>query len=215
LLGEADVVVHDRLVTDAVLDLARRDAERIFVGKQRANHCLRQEEINALLVRLGQEGRKVVRLKGGDPFVFGRGGEEAEALAAAGVAFEVIPGVTAALACAAQARIPLTHREATRAVTLLTGHTKDGVIDLDFRSLVRTGATLAVYMGLLALPRLRDGLFEAGLERATPAALIEAGGTPLQRTLRGTLDELVGQAESWSTGGPVLILIGDAVGHGV
>jgi uroporphyrin-III C-methyltransferase/precorrin-2 dehydrogenase/sirohydrochlorin ferrochelatase len=131
------------------------------------------------------------------------------------VAFEVIPGVTAALACAAQARIPLTHREATRAVTLLTGHTKDGVIDLDFRSLVRTGATLAVYMGLLALPRLRDGLFEAGLERATPAALIEAGGTPLQRTLRGTLDELVGQAESWSTGGPVLILIGDAVGHGV
>ena len=215
LLGEADVVVHDRLGTDAVLDLARRDARRIFVGKRRANHCLRQEEINELLVALAREGHKVVRLKGGDPFIFGRGGEEAEALAAAGIGFEVVPGVTAALACAAQARIPLTHRDATRAVTLLTGHTKDGVIDLDFDSLVRTGATLAIYMGLLALPRLRDGLQRAGLPPRTPAALIEAGGTAQQRTLLGTLDELVAQASEWSRGGPALILVGEAVGHRV
>jgi uroporphyrin-III C-methyltransferase/precorrin-2 dehydrogenase/sirohydrochlorin ferrochelatase len=214
LLGEADIIVHDRLVTNAVLDLARRDARRIFVGKQRANHCLRQDEINALLVELGRQGHKVVRLKGGDPFIFGRGGEEAEALAEAGVAFEVIPGVTAALACAAQAGIPLTHRDATRAVTLLTGHTKEGVIDLDFSSLVRTGATLAIYMGLLALPRLRDGLHAAGLSRDVQAALIESGGTPAQRTLRGTLDELVDRAGAWSRGGPVLIIVGHAVSHG-
>jgi uroporphyrin-III C-methyltransferase/precorrin-2 dehydrogenase/sirohydrochlorin ferrochelatase len=211
LLGEADVIVHDRLVSDAVLDMARRDAERIYVGKARANHCLRQEDINALLVRLAREGRKVIRLKGGDPFVFGRGGEEAEALEAAGVAFEVVPGITAALACAAQARIPLTHREAARSLTLITGHTKDGDLDIDFAAVARAGGTLAVYMGLVTLPKLRDGLFAHGLHRQTPAALIERGGTADQRTLFGTLDDLVDRAESWSTQGPILLLLGTAV----
>jgi uroporphyrin-III C-methyltransferase/precorrin-2 dehydrogenase/sirohydrochlorin ferrochelatase len=211
LLGEADVIVHDRLVTDAVLDMARRDAERIFVGKARANHCLKQEEINALLVRLAQEGRKVVRLKGGDPFVFGRGGEEAEALETAGVSFEIVPGITAALACAAQARIPLTHREVARSLTLVTGHTKDGTIDVDFATLARVGGTLAVYMGLVTLPKLRDGLFAHGLDAQTPAALIERGGTMQQRTLFGTLDELVARADAWSTHGPILALIGPVV----
>ena len=214
LLGEADVIVHDRLIGDDVLDMARRDAERIYVGKARANHCLPQEGINDLLVRLGREGRKVVRLKGGDPFVFGRGGEEAEALAAAGVAFEVVPGVTAALACAAQAAIPLTHREAARTVTFATGHTKDGRLDLDFEQLAR-GGTVAVYMGIVTLPLLRDGLFAAGMAAATPAALIERGGTRGQRLLTGTLDELVAQAVGWSTGGPTLVLIGDVVGRQV
>ncbi len=137
LLGEADVIVHDRLVSDAVLALARRDAERMFVGKARADHCVPQEKINALLVRLAREGKRVVRLKGGDPLVFGRGGEEAEALAQAGVAFEIVPGVTAALACAAGAGIPLTHREAARTVTFVTGHTKDGALDLDWATLAR------------------------------------------------------------------------------
>jgi uroporphyrin-III C-methyltransferase/precorrin-2 dehydrogenase/sirohydrochlorin ferrochelatase len=214
LLGEADVIVHDRLIGEDVLEMARRDAQRIYVGKARANHCLPQEGINDLLVRLGREGRKVVRLKGGDPFVFGRGGEEAEALAAAGVAFEIVPGVTAALACAAQAGIPLTHRDAARTVTFATGHTKDGKLDLDFAQLAM-GGTIAVYMGVVTLPLLRDGLLAAGLDPRTPAALIERGGTRAQRVLRGTLDELAGQATAWSTGGPTLVMIGDVVGRQV
>ena len=214
LLGEADVIVHDRLVSDEVLDMARRDADRIYVGKARADHCLPQEGINALLVRLAREGRKVVRLKGGDPFVFGRGGEEAEALEAAGIAYEVVPGVTAALACAAQARIPLTHRDVARAVMFVTGHTKHGEPAIDFAAAARPGTTLAVYMGIATLPRLRDGLLEAGLPEATPAALIEAGGTPQQRVLRGTLDRLVAAAPDWTASGPVLLLVGEVVGRG-
>ena len=214
LLGEADVIVHDRLVGDAVLDLARRDAARIYVGKARANHCLPQEEINDLLIRLARDGRRVVRLKGGDPFIFGRGGEEAEALAAAGVRCEVVPGVTAALACAAQARIPLTHRGIARSVTFVTGHTREGRLDIDFAPLVRSRATLAVYMGIVSLPQLRDGLLAHGLDPATPAALIERGGTERHRALRGTLDELVARAPGWSTGGPALVLIGAAVARG-
>ena len=213
LLGEADVIVHDRLVSDAVLDMARRDAERIYVGKARADHCLPQHEINALLVRLARQGRKVVRLKGGDPFIFGRGGEEAEALEAAGVAYEVVPGVTAALACAAQARIPLTHREAARAVMLVTGHTRHGEPAIDFAAAARPGTTLAVYMGIATLPKLRDGLLRAGLPEATPAALIEAGGTPHQRVLRGTLDALALNGPAWTQGGPVLLLVGEVVGR--
>ena len=213
LLGEADVIVHDRLVTPEVLDMARRDAERIFVGKSRANHCLKQHEINALLVRLAREGRKVVRLKGGDPLIFGRGGEEAEALAEAGIACEIVPGITAALACAAQAGIPLTHREAARSVTFATGHTKDGRLDLDFAPLVRAETTLAIYMGIVSLPQLRTGLLAHGLAPATPAALIERGGTPRQRTLYGTLDELVAGAPAWGENGPTLVLIGPAVGR--
>jgi uroporphyrin-III C-methyltransferase/precorrin-2 dehydrogenase/sirohydrochlorin ferrochelatase len=211
LLGEADVIVHDRLVSGEVLDLARRDAERIFVGKARANHCMKQEEINALLVRLARAGKRVVRLKGGDPLVFGRGGEEAEALAEAGVAVEIVPGITAALACAADAGIPLTHREVSRSVTLVTGHTKDGVLDLDFSALARPGATLAVYMGIHSLPDLLAGLTRCGFDRRTPAALIEQGGTERRRVLTGTLPELITRAGEWSTGGPVLVLVGEVV----
>ena len=211
LLGEADVIVHDRLVSDAVLDLARRDAARIFVGKARAHHCLPQAEINALLVRLAREGKTVVRLKGGDPFVFGRGGEEAEALAEAGVACEIVPGVTAALACAAAAGIPLTHRDAARSVTLLTGHSKEGVIDLDFATLARLGGTLAIYMGITALPRLAAGFTAAGLSPETPAALIERGGTEAQRSLFTSLAALPARAAAWSSGGAALLLIGPAV----
>ena len=215
LLGEADVIVHDRLIGDEVLDMARRDADRIYVGKVRAHHCVLQEDINGLLVRLAREGRKVVRLKGGDPFVFGRGGEEAEALQAANVDYEVVPGVTAALACAAQARIPLTHRDAARSVTMLTGHTKEGRLDVDFATLVRLGGTLAVYMGIVSLPQLRDGLFAHGMETTTPAMLIERGGTSRQRELHGGLDRLVEEGPAWSTGGPTLVLIGAAVGRGI
>ena len=214
VLADADVVVHDRLVTGEVLGLASPDADLIYVGKARANHCMAQEEINALLVRLAREGRRVVRLKGGDPFVFGRGGEEAEALHAAGVPFEVVPGVTAALACAAQARIPLTHRGLARSLTFVTGHTMDGRLDVDFTALAR-GGTLAVYMGVVTLPLLRDGLLDAGLDPATPAALVERGGTLAQRTLHGTLDDLVAEGQGWSTGGPTLVLLGAAVGRAI
>ena len=212
LLGEADVIVHDRLVTPEVLDTARRDAERILVGKARSNHTMPQGDINALLVRLTQEGRKVVRLKGGDPFIFGRGGEECEALAAAGCRYEVIPGITAALACAAGAGIPLTHRDATQTVTFATGHQRTETLDLDFHWLAGAG-TLAIYMGLHTLPALRDGLFAGGLAPQTPAALIERGGRPEQRVLRGTLDDLVAQAPAWTTGGPILAIIGAVAGR--
>lgn len=212
LLGEADVIVHDRLVTPEVIDMARRDADRILVGKARANHTMPQEDINALLVRLGLEGKKVVRLKGGDPYIFGRGGEETEALAAAGVAYEVVPGITAALACAAGAGIPLTHRDATQTVTFATGHQRGETLDLNFAWLAQ-GGTLAIYMGLHTLPQLRDGLFGGGLDPQTPAALIERGGRPEQRVLRGTLDELVEQAPAWSTAGPTLAIIGTVAGR--
>ncbi|RVT99248.1 uroporphyrinogen-III C-methyltransferase [Rhodovarius crocodyli] len=211
LLGEADVIVHDKLVGEAVMAMARRDAERIFVGKSRANHCLPQEEINRLLVRLARQGKRVVRLKGGDPFVFGRGGEEAQELAREGVAFEVVPGVTAALACAAQAGIPLTHRGVARVLTFVTGHTKEGRLDLDFAALARPGQTLAIYMGITTMPQLLEGLTSHGLPAATPAALIERGGTPDQRELRGPLAQLVAQAPGWVAGGPALLVIGEAV----
>jgi uroporphyrin-III C-methyltransferase / precorrin-2 dehydrogenase / sirohydrochlorin ferrochelatase len=212
LLGEADVIVHDRLVGAEVLALARRDAELIDVGKTPGIPCTEQATINALLIRLAGEGRRVVRLKGGDPFVFGRGGEEAEALARAGVPCEVVPGVTAALACAAQARIPLTHRGVARSVTLMTGHTKDGVPDLDYVAAARAGGTLAIYMGLATLAKLRDGLLHHGIAAGMPAALIENGGTHMQRALRSTLGAIAADAEGWSTGGPALLLIGEAVG---
>ena len=215
LLGEADVIVHDRLVGEAVLAMARRDAERIFVGKSRANHCLPQEEINTLLVRLARQGKRVVRLKGGDPFVFGRGGEEAQELAREGIAFEVVPGVTAALACAAQAGIPLTHRGVARVLTLVTGHTREGRLDLDFAALARPGQTLAIYMGVTTMPQLLEGLTAHGLPAHTPAALIEQGGTPAQRELRGPLEQVVEQAPGWVGKGPALLVIGEAVGEAV
>ncbi|HUN39860.1 MAG TPA: uroporphyrinogen-III C-methyltransferase [Acetobacteraceae bacterium] len=214
LLGEADVIVHDRLVSAEVLAMGRPQAERIYVGKARSNHCMSQEAINALLIRLARSGKRVVRLKGGDPLIFGRGGEEAEALQGAGVDCEIVPGITAALACAANAGIPLTHRDASRSVTLATGHTKDGTLDLDFPVLARPGATLAIYMGIRTLWLLLDGLTRHGFDPATPAALVERGGTPHCRTLTGTLPELVSQAPAWSMGGPTLVLIGEVVARG-
>ena len=160
-------------------------------------------------MRLAREGKRVVRLKGGDPFVFGRGGEELEACRAAGVSCEVVPGVTAALACAAATGIPLTHRDHARTVTFATGHTRDGRLDLDFAALARPGQTLAIYMGVTTLAALRDGLVAAGLPAATPAALVERGGTDRQRVLRGTLAGVVAEAPAWHAGGPALLLVGE------
>ncbi|PWC28453.1 siroheme synthase CysG [Teichococcus aestuarii] len=214
LLGEADVIVHDRLVPAEVLEMARRDARRIYVGKVRSHHCVPQAEINALLVRLAREGMKVVRLKGGDPFIFGRGGEEKEAVEAAGLVCEVVPGITAALACAAQAGIPLTHRDAARSLTLVTGHTREGRLDVNFASLAQPGQTVAVYMGVTTLPALFAGIVAAGGDPSQPAAFIERGGTSRQRVLRGSFAEVARQAQGWVEDGPALLLLGEACARG-
>jgi uroporphyrin-III C-methyltransferase/precorrin-2 dehydrogenase/sirohydrochlorin ferrochelatase len=172
-----------------------------------------QRDINALLVRLAREGKRVVRLKGGDPFIFGRGGEEVEALAAAGVACEVVPGITAALACAASARIPLTHRSAAHAVTFVTAHRRRDDLGIDYAGLLRPGVTLAIYMGLASLPRLRDEVAAAGFLTSMQAVLVENGGTDRTRVLRGTLEELAATANAWARGGPALILLGGTAEH--
>ena len=208
LMGEADVIVHDRLVTPEVMDMARRDAERIYVGKARANHCMRQEDINALLVRLGQEGRKVVRLKGGDPFVFGRGGEEMEFLRQHGIAYEVVPGITAAVACAAYAGIPLTHRDHAQSVRLLTAHCKESLDSMDWAALAQDRQTLAIYMSVTRLDTLSAGLLLHGLRPDTPFALIENGTRPQQRVLRGVLQQLPALARQHAISAPAMLVIG-------
>ena len=208
LLGEADVIVHDRLGTHDVLELARRDAARIDVGKSQGDHTMPQRDINALLIGLARDGKRVVRLKGGDPFIFGRGGEEVEALAAAGIPCAVVPGITAALACAASARVPLTHRDHAHAVTFVTAHRRGPDLGIDYAGLLRPGVTLAIYMGLATINRLCNELTEAGFDTTMPAVLVENGGTDHARVLRGGLAELAAQANAWAAGGPVLILLG-------
>ena len=211
LIGEADAVVYDRLVGSGILDLARRGARRIFVGKARGKHTLPQQEINALLVRLALEGRRVVRLKGGDPFIFGRGGEEIETLVAHGIPFEVVPGITAASGIAAYAGIPLTHRDHAHAVTFVTGHLKDGTMNLDWPALARPGQTVVVYMGLLGLPILARELITHGLPASTPAAVIQQGTTANQRVVTGTLADLPGRAFDARLEPPTLIVVGEVV----
>jgi uroporphyrin-III C-methyltransferase/precorrin-2 dehydrogenase/sirohydrochlorin ferrochelatase len=211
LIGEADVVVYDRLVGRGILELARRGAQKIFVGKARANHALPQHEINALLVQLARTGQRVVRLKGGDPFIFGRGGEEIEALVAHGIAFEVVPGVTAASGVAAYAGIPLTHRSHAHAVTFVAGHLQDGTMDLDWPALARSRQTVVVYMGLGGLPILARELIAHGLPASTPAAVIQHGTTASQRVVTGTLADLPGRAADARLEPPTLIVIGDVV----
>ena len=211
LLEEAEVIVHDHLVSAAILARGRPEAQRIYAGKERGNHTLRQSELNALLVRLAHEGKRVLRLKGGDPFIFGRGGEEVEALAAAGVAFEVVPGITAASGIAAYAGIPLTHRDYANSCLFVAGHLKDGSVDLDWDSLVRPGRTLVVYMGLLGLPTLCRELAAHGMPASTPAAIVQQGTTRSQRTVVGTLATLAELAHSARLAPPTLIIIGEVV----
>ncbi|MEI7873009.1 MAG: siroheme synthase CysG [Alphaproteobacteria bacterium] len=217
LLQRADVVVYDRLVSAEVLAMARRDAERFYVGKRRGNHSMSQDEINARLVALARAGKSVVRLKGGDPFVFGRGGEEIEALAHAGIAVEVVPGVTAALGCAASAGIPLTHRDHAQACVFVTGHRKDGPLgerhlDLDWPMLARPRQTVVIYMGVEALPTIATQLMAHGLPASTPVALIENGTTDRERRVVGTLATIERQAMRTRFEGPTLCLIGEVVG---
>lgn len=210
-MQSADVVLYDRLVSPQVLDLVRRDAERIYVGKRRDYHRMRQEEINATLLRLAQAGKRVVRLKGGDPFVFGRGGEEIAGLAAAGIHFEVVPGVTAANGCAAYAGIPLTHRDYAQSVVLVTGNLRDGRVNLDWAGLVRPQQTIVIYMGLTGLGQICDGLQGAGMEPETPVALIEHGTLPEQRVFVSTLADLPGRTAGETIQAPTLMIVGDVV----
>jgi cobyrinic acid a,c-diamide synthase len=212
LLAEADIVVYDRLVSPEVLALARPGASRIFAGKAARSHFVKQEEINQLLVRLARGGKRVVRLKGGDPFVFGRGSEEALELARGGIAFEVVPGVTASTGCATRAGIPLTHRGLARAVTFVTGHAQEGHdVDLNWQALADSQSTLVVYMGLTNAALISRELINAGRAPSTPAAAIEKGTTPEQRTVLTTLAELAECVEREQLRPPTLFVIGEVV----
>jgi len=202
-------VLYDKLVGPEIVDYARRDAERIYVGKSMANHAKTQDEINALMAEHAEAGKRVVRLKGGDPFIFGRGGEEMDYLQARGIAVEVVPGVTAAAGCAAAAGIPLTLRGTALAVTFLTGHAKDGEPDLDWASLAAGKQTLAVYMGVSTAGTVAQRLIEHGLDAGTPVAVIENGTRPEQKVVTARLEELARRLHDAGITGPALIIIGE------
>jgi uroporphyrin-III C-methyltransferase/precorrin-2 dehydrogenase/sirohydrochlorin ferrochelatase len=211
LMQRADVVLYDNLISAAVLELLPPSAERVYVGKERANHTMRQEEINALLVRYARAGKRVLRLKGGDPFIFGRGGEEIDSLSAEGIPFEVVPGITAALGVAAYAGIPLTHRDHAQSCLFVTGHKKDYSRDLDWVALTRPRQTVVVYMGLTDIEQLCAKLVEHGLPRTLPAAVVQQGTAKSQRVVTGTLATLARLAQRAQLHGPTLIIVGNVV----
>ena len=215
-LAEADVILHDRLVSDGVLALARPGAEVIEVGKHvGGDHHATQARIHDLLLAHARAGKRVVRLKGGDPFVFGRGGEELDVLRAHGIPFEVVPGITAAVACAAYAGIPLTHRDHAQSLRLLTAHAQDGDADHDWAALAQPRQTLVFYMGVSALARLRDKLVAHGRAGSTPFALIENGSRPEQRVIAGTLGELPELAQRHAVRAPALLVIGEVAAFAI
>ncbi|MGR8933260.1 MAG: siroheme synthase CysG [Gammaproteobacteria bacterium] len=211
LMQQADVVVYDHLVSPQILDLVRRDAEKIYVGKQRSNHSLAQESINELLARLAKQGKRTVRLKGGDPFIFGRGGEEIETLMEQGVPFQVVPGITAANGCSSYAGIPLTHRDHAQSVTFVTGHLKDGTINLNWKQLAAPNQTIVIYMGLIGFEQICQALIAHGCPANLPAAIVERGTTEHQRVITGTLASLPGRIAGLNITPPTLIIIGTVV----
>lgn len=211
LMQQADVVVYDRLVSAEILDLARRDSDKIYVGKERSNHSVPQDEINALLVKLAKEGKRVARLKGGDPFIFGRGGEEIETLMQQGVAFQVVPGITAATGCASYAGIPLTHRDYAQSCIFVTGHLKDHSVNLNWTQLAAPNQTVVIYMGLVGLEKICQSLIEHGSSPDLPMAVVEQGTTANQRVLTGTLSTLPERLKNETVKPPTLIIIGEVV----
>ncbi len=211
LMQQADVVLYDRLIGDGILNLVRRDAERIYVGKQTDDHTVPQEEIGNMLIRLAREGKRVLRLKGGDPFMFGRGGEEIEALSDNDISFQVIPGITAANGCASYAGIPLTHRDHAQSCVFVTGHEKDGELNLNWESLIQPRQTVVLYMGLSSMGAITSGFINNGADPATPAAVIENGTRAGQRVITGTLETLTEQTAEASVKSPALIMIGSVV----
>lgn len=211
LMQQADVVVYDRLVSKQVLELVRRDAEKLYAGKERDNHAIPQEDINQLLVRLAKEGKRVLRLKGGDPFIFGRGGEEIATLAAEGIPFQVVPGITAAAGCAAYSGIPLTHRDYSQAVVFVTGHLQDGSVNLNWKALAQPNQTVVFYMGLHGVPAICAGLTSHGMPSTTPVALIQQGTTPNQRVFVSTLKDLPELVNKENIKAPTLIIVGEVV----
>ncbi|OAG66116.1 uroporphyrinogen-III C-methyltransferase [Xanthomonas floridensis] len=208
-LRQAEVVLHDRLVSPQILRLARSNALLVEVGKSAQGHSTRQEQIHALMLDHARAGRRVVRLKGGDAFVFGRGGEELEFLHAQGIGFQVIPGITAALACAAYAGIPLTHRDHAQSLRLITAHCKDSLDTLDWQALGQERQTLAFYMGVAGLDGIQQRLLQAGRASATPFALVENGSRPQQRVITGTLATLAATAQLHAVRAPALLILGE------
>ena len=211
LMQQADVVIYDRLVSPAILELCRRDADKVYVGKARSNHSVPQEGINALLVEYAGKGKRVCRLKGGDPFIFGRGGEEIQELFAAGVTFQVVPGITAASGCAAYAGIPLTHRDYAQSVRFLTGHLKEGSPELPWQELVYPNQTLVLYMGLVGLEKICAQLIAHGQRSDMPVALISKGTTPEQKVVVGTLADIADKVTQHHIQAPTLTIIGEVV----
>lgn len=211
LMQQCDVCVYDKLVSPEVMELVRRDAELIYVGKARDQHTMPQEEINALLARLAIEGKRVLRLKGGDPFIFGRGGEEIETLMQHGVPFQVVPGITAANGVSSYAGIPLTHRDYAQACLFITGHLKDGSIDLDWDAVIRKNQTVVIYMGLVGLAEICKQLIQRGVSATMPIAVVQQGTTPRQRVITGTLEDIAGKIEAAQLKPPCLTIIGEVV----